>query len=200
MPEQAALNNAEVLPVEELARAGVYGLIGGLLAEPPGNDVFSVIERADDLDEPLPWGGLKAAAAEAEAEELINEYHALFIGLGRGELMPYGSTYLTGFLHEKPLADLREDLGRLGFERQEDVHEPEDHAGALCQVMSIMVSSPGEFSITAQKDFFQRHMSPWMTVFFDDLAEAEKADFYRVVGEFGKAFMELEMQYFSMEV
>ena len=38
-----------------------------------------------------------------------------------GELAPFGSQYLTGFVYEKPLADLRGDLEELGIARADGV-------------------------------------------------------------------------------
>jgi TorA maturation chaperone TorD len=133
-------------------------------------------------------------------QELAHEYHALFIGLGRGELLPYGSVYLTGFLQEKPLAELRQDLARLGLEVTEETHEPEDHAGALCEVMGLMAGAPTDYSHETQKTFFAQHVGSWMTEFFEDLVKARDSGFYRVVGEFGKTFIALEKKYFAMEV
>ena len=92
----------------------------------------------DAGDTTLPWQQLQTEITNADMQELAHEYHALFIGLGRSELLPYGSVYLTGFLQEKPRADLRQDLARLGLETTDETHEPEDHAGALCEVMGLM--------------------------------------------------------------
>ena len=72
--------------------------------------------------------------------------------------------------------------------------------GALCEVMSTIVGAPNEFSYDTQSDFFAQHMGSWMTEFFDDLIKARESGFYRVVGEFGKAFIEIEKQYFDMEI
>ena len=63
----------------------------------------------------------------------------LFIGLGRGELLPYGSSYLTGFLHERPLARLRADLGPLGIERAEG-NASLKIMPRLCEIMAGIVS------------------------------------------------------------
>ena len=189
---------------EEQARAGVYALLGSVLAQPCSEEVLdflgsiSLDESASDAE--LPWDKIQSEIVSADLEELAHEYHALFVGLGRGELLPYGSVYLTGFLQEKQLADLRTDLQRLGFEVTETTHEPEDHAGALCEVMGIMAGSPDEFSHETQKVFFSQHMGSWMTEFFDDLIKARDSGFYRAVGEFGHAFIAIEKQYFAMEV
>ncbi len=162
--------------------------------------IISIDDEGGNAQSTLSWKHLKDEISTANLTEVAQDYHDLFIGLGRGELLPYGSVYLSGFLQEKPLAELRIDLGHLGFETREDTHEPEDHAGALCEVMSVIVGTPNEFSYDTQSNFFAQHMGSWMTEFFDDLIKARESGFYRVVGEFGKAFIEIEKQYFEMEV
>jgi TorA maturation chaperone TorD len=113
--------------------------------------------------------------------------------------VPYGSWYLTGFLMEKPLGDLRRDLAELGYERQENVHEPEDHVAALCEVMALLISDDG-LPFGSQRRFFETHVSSWIETFFNDLEQAKAADFYRAVGRLGGAFIRLEKQYLSMPV
>jgi len=194
---------ALVVSEEQQARSGTYTFLGALLnahCSEPVADLLASIDTSGSSGESLPWDKLQSEIDGADLEELAHEYHALFVGLGRGELLPYGSVYLTGFLQEKPLADLRTDLQRLGFEVTETTHEPEDHAGALCEVMGIMAGSPDEFSHETQKVFFSQHMGSWMTEFFDDLIKARDSGFYRAVGEFGHAFITIEKQYFAMEV
>jgi TorA maturation chaperone TorD len=194
---------ASVVSEEQQARSGTYTLLGALLNSPcsaPVVDLLTSIDISDSSGEALPWGKLQSGIVGADLDDLAHEYHALFVGLGRGELLPYGSVYLTGFLQEKPLADLRVDLQALGFEVTDSTHEPEDHAGALCEVMGIMAGSPDEFSHETQKAFFSQHMGSWMTEFFDDLIKARESGFYRSVGEFGHAFIAIEKQYFAMEV
>ena len=186
-----------------LVTSGTYTLLGAVLNSPCSEQIVDLLTSIDVTGvsgESLPWNKLQGAVATADLEELAHEHHALFVGLGRGELLPYGSVYLTGFLQEKPLADLRTDLQQLGFEAAENTHEPEDHAGALCEVMGIMAGSPDDFPHDTQKAFFSRHMGPWMTEFFDDLIKARDSGFYRAVGEFGRAFIAMEKRYFEMEV
>ncbi len=112
--------------------------------------------------------------------------------------MPFASWYQTGFLMEKPLAVLREDLAALGFERQSDTHEPEDHVAALCEVMAILISDGQDLS--RQAEFFNAHLAPWLDHFFSDLSTAKNAVFYRAVGRLGRAFIEFERNYLSMNV
>jgi TorA maturation chaperone TorD len=145
------------------------------------------------------WDSLAKAAGEARPESLEDEYHALFIGLGRGELVPYASWYLTGFLMEKPLAQLRAELRDLGFTRQEGVVEPEDHAAAVCEVMAMTIME-NRLSFPEQSEFFANHLGSWLPRFFQDLEQAESAVFYAAVGGFGARLMAVEQQYFAMPV
>ena len=151
--------------------------------------------EGDDLL--LAMSALALSAKHHAPSSIEVEFHNLFIGLGKGELVPYGSWYLTGFLMEKPLSDLRDDLAGLGYERNESVVEPEDHAAALCEVISLMISEGSDLSV--QNKFFQSHMVNWMGSFFSDLSDAKSASFYKAVGRFGAAFIAFEDEYFSMQ-
>jgi TorA maturation chaperone TorD len=190
---------------EDQARAQAYALLGTLLARSPDEGLLQVLRRLEppvadvEPDMAAAWGVLKQAAARADAAGIESEYQELFVGVVRGELMPYGSWYVTGFLMEKPLAELRLDLRRLGFERQENVHEPEDHAAALCETMGLIAASP-EIDLDTQREFFDKHIDPWMGRFFGDLARARSASFYRAVGLLGERFLEVERTYLSMLV
>src|SRR5258708_39231387 len=122
----------------DAARGREYALLSVLLARAPDQ---SLLKRLADLSgDPTPLGvahgALAQAARRTNTERVEREYFHLFIGLGRGELLPYGSYYLSGFLHERPLARLRAQLARLGIERAPGQAEPEDHAAILCEVMA----------------------------------------------------------------
>ena len=134
----------------------------------------------------------------ADPGELAREYHALFIGLGSGEILPYASRYLAGYLHDRPLADLRDDLARLGFERRPEVREPEDHAAAICEVMALIVADAAPDELDEQRQFFSRHIAPWMQTLFADLANAHSARFYQAVGTLGRKLMEIEGRYLGV--
>jgi TorA maturation chaperone TorD len=188
---------------EQHYRASAYALIAALLRATPDQEMLHRLaglsqEVPPDSDELLLAMSTLALSAKIHTPSAIDEeFHNLFIGLGKGEVVPYGSWYLTGFLMEKPLSDLRDDLARLGFERNESVVEPEDHAAALCEVISMMITEGGELS--AQNNFFQSHMVNWMASFFTDLSKAKSAVFYKAVGRFGSAFIAFENEYFSMQ-
>lgn len=188
---------------EQHYRSSMYKTLAGLLRAAPDNNVlqqvavFSAVEQdVDDMALAMSTLGLSAQASNADAVD--DEFHALFIGLGRGELMPYASWYLTGFLMEKPLSSLRDDLAVLGFTRSDKVHEPEDHIAALCEVMAMMIDE--NFSLQQQAKFFIQHMTHWQDHFFSDLSQADAAVFYRSVGRLGQAFSAFEKQYLTMPV
>jgi TorA maturation chaperone TorD len=179
---------------EDLWRADTYALLARLLAAAPDRNLLDLLAaipgapRPDDPPLARAWKHLAEAARRAEPDDLAEEYQALFIGPTRGEVMPYGSFYLTGFLMEKPLAALRAELAALGIARRESVREPEDHAAAVCEAMSLLITAGDE----RQAGFFERHLAPWLGRFFGDLGTAESARFYRTVGELGAAFFEVE--------
>jgi len=187
----------------QLMRASVYELLGRLLAREPDEDVLNVLRQIDNVDTsdgPLAmgWELLKQASIKAEVSALEQEYFDLFIGVGRGELVPFGSWYITGFLMEKPLAALRADLRNIGIERQEGVRESEDHMAALSDVMSILIRS--NEPIASQQQFFNTHIAPWANAFFSDVQNAQAARFYRSVGFFGASFIDFEKQFLAMKV
>jgi TorA maturation chaperone TorD len=184
----------------EAARAQEYRLLGALLMRAPDVDLLARLAklRADTSPLGVAHAALAEAAEATSADKVEREFFDLFIGLGRGELLPYGSYYLTGFLHERPLARLRDDLNRLGIERAEGNPEPEDHAAILCEIMAGLVD--GRFPAPAGSDrqFYEKHIAPWIGRFFADLEEAETANFYRRVGTLGRSFMEIEKEAFAL--
>jgi TorA maturation chaperone TorD len=187
---------------EEFLRASCYRLLSSLLAAPPDRPVLDVVAGLTGDDTPLgqALAMLAETAQAADPVAVAEEYHDLFIGVGRGELVPFGSYYLAGFLHEKPLAKLRRDLERLGVARAESVHEPEDHIAALCETMAGLID--GVFGAPADLDdqhrFFEVHVGSWAGRFFEDLEWAESATFYGPVGRIGRIFMEIEAAAFRM--
>lgn len=202
-PNELYAQGESLLNEEQLYRSGAYGVLAALLGKPPGQEVLERIAGFASIDQSggemaLSMSMLGLAANTCRAESVGDEFHDLFIGLGRGELVPYGSWYLTGFLMERPLGRLRDDLATMGFQRDPDVHEPEDHVAALCEVMQILIADGQTHE--QQTHFFNTHMSGWVRRFFTDLSQAKSAAFYRAVGRFGVAFFELETRYLAMQV
>ena len=197
VPLTASMTDADEI---DAARGREYALLSALLARPPDQ---SLLQRLADLSgDASPLGVVHAAlgqaACQTSAEHVEREYFDLFIGLGRGELLPYGSYYLSGFLHERPLARLRAHLARLGIERAEGQAEPEDHAAILCEVMAGLASGELPATAGADREVFEQHLAPWMGRFFADLERAEAAHFYRAVGALGRTLIEIETAAFAL--
>lgn len=198
-PDLYGENGADIDDVD-VARAQEYALLALLLMRAPDAALLSKLSalRADVSPLGLAHAALAEAAEATRVEKVEREYFDLFIGLGRGELMPYGSYYLTGFLHERPLARLREDLGRLGIARAEGMVEPEDHAGILCEIMSGLASRRLPAPPGSDRLIFEKHMAPWIGRFFADLENAAAADFYKRLGTLGRVYMDIEAEAFDM--
>ena len=200
---QTTAERAYPIAEEDELRAHAYSLVARLLAAPPGGDLLaSVGHLAGDASAlGLALNELAAMAQRGTPEALEEEYHDLFIGLGQGALNPYGSYYATGFLYERPLARLRADMARLGIVRRQQVKEPEDHIAALCEMMAGLITGAfagGPATLAEQQSFFDAHLASWAPRFFADLEAASAARFYRPVGRFGRLFMEIERQAFTM--
>ncbi len=184
----------------DAARAQEYALIAALLTRAPDAQLLSNLSelRADPTPLGLAHAALAQAASDTSAERVEREYFDLFIGLGRGELMPYASYYLTGFLHDRPLARLREDLNAIGIARAEGIFEPEDHAGILCEIMAGLASNRLAAPPESDRMIFEKHMAPWIGRFFTDLERAETANFYQALGTLGRVFMDIEAEAFDL--
>lgn len=188
---------------EETARADLYGLLATLLYAPPPQALLDTIAAAPvDGDGVLQdaWSEVVAACKTAQQESVREEYEQLFIGVGKPEVMLYGSYYLAGFLMEKPLAELRTDLAKLGLQRADDVVESEDHLASLCEVMRYLIASDDvvHANLITQRQFFTTHMQGWVLDCCKALEESPNAAFYKPVARLARIFFEVEMQAFDM--
>ena len=182
------------------ARAREYALLAVLLARAPDTALLERIAklRGDATPLGVAHAALAQAADGASAEKIAREFFDLFVGVGRGELLAYGSYYLTGFLNERPLARLRGDLHALGIERVEGQSESEDHAAILCEIMAGLIDGQFPATVEGQRQIFEKHLAPWIGRFFADMMVADAADFYRHVGAIGHLFIEIETQAFAL--
>lgn len=184
----------------DLLRGAEYSLLAALLRAAPDADLLGRVTELKGDATPLGMAhiALADAARAANETDLGREYFNLFIGVGRGEFLPYGSWYQTGFLHERPLARVREDMAELGIERDGPSKEPEDHIAILCEIMAGMAQGVFEADVDQQARFFDRHLAPWAARFFADLEINKTANFYKSVGRVGRTFMELEQEAFKL--
>ena len=187
---------------EDILRAEWYSFLAALLRVEPQDNLLASVSQISGDDTPIgkATGTLSYLAKEMDAATIRSEYVDLFIGVGRGELLPYCSYYLTGFLNEKPLANLRQDMASIGIARAENVKDPEDHIASLCDMMAglILGNFGRPYSLQEQATFFKKHIAPWAGLFFADLEAAKSAVFYAPVGTIGRIFMDIESQAFDM--
>jgi len=182
-------------------RTDSYVLLASLLGQPPTQDLLNILQNLqwdgetilEKLDDALM--ALRQASHDYPLAAMEEEFNRLFVGLGSGEIVPYASWYREKRLHSAPLASLRSDLIRLGIVRKTESHEPEDHAGVLCEIMALITRKPDDAPLATQARFFQQHVASWMTAFFKDLQSAKNARFYRIVGLFGGCFLESEIEF-----
>ncbi len=184
----------------DLARAQEYRLLAALLAGAPNAELLGRLSSLTGDASPLgaAHAALAAAARETDETAVRQEYSDLFVGLGRGELLPYGSYYIAGFLHERPLVRLRQDLAALGIERAPGLSEPEDHAAILWEIMAGLADGGLPAPAEAGRALFEAHLAPWMGRFFADLERAQGAKFYRGVGRLGRLFIDIEIEAFAL--
>lgn len=199
---EAMMSETVEIAEEDRLRADLYDYLGVLLSGPPDQGLLTQTAKlhGDDSELGTAIGALAKIASLSKPRVVEGEFNALFIGLGRGELLPYASYYLTGFLNEKPLASLRRDMAARGMTRAENVYEPEDNIASLMEMMGGMIR--GRFgapaSLEDQKTFYAKHVGPWAGHFFTDLEAAKNSILYASVGAVGRVFMEIETQGFRM--
>lgn len=191
---------------EETARAEVYGLLAALYYAPPGAELLSQLRVAATeapaagafLEEP--WRQVVAAARERDDAAIADEFDALFGGVGKPEVHLFGSHYLSGFLNEKPLAQLRGDLAALGLAREESMPETEDHVAYVFEVMRYLIAGDDVevANLTRQREFFTQHVQTWVPQLCETIAAQPRAGFYAALAGFTQAFIGVEAQGFDM--
>jgi TorA maturation chaperone TorD len=191
---------------EEVSRAEIYGLLARLWLGPPDDDLAERLRQATsaggDGDSPLqgPWRTLVDAMRATSVQTAADEYDALFEGVGKPELFLYGSYYLTGFLNERPLARLRDDLQALGLTRDVARAETEDHVAFLFEVMRYLIAGDAAAvcNLEQQRRFFRTHLQPWIDPMCDAVEAHPRAGLWRAVAGMTRAFMQVETQGFDL--
>lgn len=191
---------------EELARAEIYGLLADLFAAPPSAELYGQLQVAA-TEAPVAggfletsFGELVSASRRLPLEAVRSEYEALFLGVGKAEILPYASYFVAGALNEAPLVALRGELRAIGLEPDPALGVTEDHVACLCEVMRWLIAGddPGVSSLGAQQRFFDAHLRGWTDALCDALAAHPRSDFYRALSAFGRDFFAVEGQAFDM--
>jgi TorA maturation chaperone TorD len=196
--------NLNIINNEDQLRADMYSFLANLLRAEPSVELVNQLTKLESDESPIGKSikTLSKLASSLDLPTIRDEYVRIFIGVGRGEILPFASYYLTGFLKDKPLAKLRNDMKEIGIQLAENVKEPEDHIASLFDMMSglILGKFSKKFSIGEQKEFFNKHLAPWVDLLMRDIESSRIAVFYSPIGTIGREFMEIERSSFSMDV
>jgi len=189
---------------EDQLRADMYSFIANMIRTEPSQELIDSVKTLSG-DSSSIGSSIKLIsklASTMHISEIHDEYVNLFLGVGRGELLPFASYYLTGFLNDKPLSKLRDDMNELGVVRLKEVKEPEDHVSSLFDIMSGLIT--GKFGkvylISEQSTFFEKHLNSWVHLLMSDIESAKTAVFYAPIGSLGKEFINIEREAFKMNV
>ena len=202
------INPVDAVDAQDQARADLYALLAALLLQPPAQSLLTALANdsgrtiAGDGALAAAWQRLGQASAATTTAVVASEFDALFIGVGTPQVNPYGSHYLAGFMMEKPLAALRDDLHALGLGRRQSCRELEDHLGATCEAMRLLIAGSLDQAgrdIASQRTFFLKHLSPWYARCCDDIRRARGASYYLCVADFAQAFFDVEFEAFAVE-
>ncbi len=203
------LNTTNVLSTydikeEDQLRADMYSFIANLIRSEPSVELIETIKnlKGDKSNIGSAIKLLSKFANSLHISEIQDEYVSLFLGVGRGELLPFASYYLTGFLNDKPLSKLRDDMNKIGVVRLKEVKEPEDHISSLFDIMSGLITGKfgKQYTVSEQSDFFEKHLNTWVHLLMTDIESAKTAVFYAPLGSLGKEFINIEREAFRMNI
>ena len=214
MSESALALHRQLEPEDE-ARADFYALLARLFSSAPDAALLAAIANAAPLaparhtddagsvaaDLAAAWDGLRAASAGMDPDAATDEFHALFVGVGRSEVSLYASHYL-GPQSGRPLAEIRATLTELGLARQPGSSEFEDHLAVMLETMRMLVAGDAErrpAAIPDQRAFFERHIAPWTLDCCTAISDSSVANYYRCVAQFTSCFLALERDSLAME-
>ena len=201
MSGAAAVQNS--ISEEDILRADMYGFLAALFRKEPSDELISTVAALEGDQSPIGGACLTLAhlAKTLDNDLIRHEYVTVFVGVGRGEILPFASYYLTGFLNDKPLANLRADMAAIGIARADGVKEPEDHISSLFDMMAGLIrgSFGRVYSVAEQASFYRKHVEPWAGMLMGDVETAKSAVFFAPAGTIGRAFLDIESQAFSMD-
>jgi TorA maturation chaperone TorD len=192
---------------EELQRAELYGLLARLWFAPPDAALLQQFAVAvTEAPQPgafleAPWQELVAAMRATTVEAAADEYAALFVGIGKPDVLLYASHHMAGALNEKPLVLLRGELAELGLARDEGLGETEDHVAFLFEVMRYLIAGDdlAVCNLERQRRLFRSHIQPWVgSSLVEAVLQHPRAHLYAAVAVLTRAFVEVETQAFDM--
>ena len=196
------------IAAEEAARADFYALLGRLFQAAPDGPLLRLISEAA----PIPaegdprlakaWQDLVRASSAMDAEAALDEYEALFGGVGKAAVSLYAGYYSGAAAVDHPRVRIRADLAGLGLAPRDSALEPEDHFGAIFDAMRVLVAGGagrGPATVQEQRRFFDAHLAPALGGFVSALSLSPKSNYYRKVAALAAAFLAIETESFQLE-
>ncbi|MDE2360762.1 MAG: molecular chaperone TorD family protein [Betaproteobacteria bacterium] len=205
--QQASLAVPHPIAPEDATRADFYALLARLFADGPDAAMLAALARAARMEGEsssiaLAWNRLIDASSAMDPAAAAQEYTDLFIGVGKSEVNLHASYWLSGFMMEKPLANLRGSLAELGIARRDEVAMLEDHLSALCETMRLLIAGHGErgpTGIAVQRVFFERYIAPWVFECCAAISNCPIANYYVHVAEFAREFIAVDRDALAMD-
>lgn len=206
MTAPQALSFATADQAEEGARAELYGVLALLWLAPPSDELLAqfrvAVTEAPEAGAYLqgPWEALVGALRSTTVAQAQDEFDALFGGVGKPDVLVYGSHYLAGFLNEKPLALLRQDMARLGLQGDAQSGQTEDHIAGVFEVMRYLIAGDdvAVCNLEQQRRFFRTHVQPWAEQLCNAVDAHPRAQLWRAVADMTRAFVQVETQGFDL--
>jgi TorA maturation chaperone TorD len=206
MTAPQALSFATADQAEEGARAELYGVLALLWLAPPSDELLAqfrvAVTEAPEAGAFLqgPWEALVGALRSTTVAQAQDEFDALFGGVGKPDVLVYGSHYLAGFLNEKPLALLRQDMAQLGLQGDAQSGMTEDHIAGVFEVMRYLIAGDdvAVCNLEQQRRFFRTHVQPWVEQLCNAVDAHPRAQLWRAVADMTRAFVQVETQGFDL--
>jgi TorA maturation chaperone TorD len=137
--------------------------------------------------------------------DLAAEYATLFLGVGEKPVHLIESVHLgkDHLLYEEPYHEIMDAYKSLGFEKEKNFREPEDHVGvefdfmaALCRWTSRTLQDKDIKNSIAylnlQKEFLRDHIMRWVPRMCQQLQDTATSDFYKSLAQLTSGFIELD--------
>jgi TorA maturation chaperone TorD len=144
---------------------------------------------------------------DALLTSLAAEYAGLFLGMGPKPVHPVESVYLGGahLLYEQPYHEVVQVYKNLGYEKDKNFKEPEDHVAVefdfmanLCKWTSKTLDD-GDVDtairyLSLQKEFLKNHMTRWVPALCQELSKTANSSFYKALAHLANGFVAMDDQ------
>ncbi len=149
--------------------------------------------------------GLEGEKMDKLLIDLAAEYARLFLGVGEKSVFLVESVYLgkDHLLYEKPYHEIVEAYKSLGYEKDKNFPEPEDHVAVefdfmakLCRWTSKTIDDgkvkKGIAYLNLQREFLRDHMNKWVPLLCQELEKTTTSPLYKSLALLTRGFITLD--------